>query len=66
MNKREFIQQYVLNRALGNTGGLDGPYAAREGARAWDEIEKLAPAASAIPKGPPINKDSSTVPSRPW
>lgn len=43
MNKREFIMQYVLNRALGNRGGLDGPTAAREGAKAWEEINKLSP-----------------------
>lgn len=43
MTKREFIMQYVLNRALGNKGGLTGEVAVSEGAKAWEELEKVAP-----------------------
>lgn len=38
MTKREFVTQYLLNRALGNTGGLDARSAAGEAIRAWDSI----------------------------
>lgn len=43
MTKREFIVQYVMNRALGNRGGLDPVGAAESAARTWDKINELAP-----------------------
>ena len=43
MDKRDFIMQYVLNRASASSNGLDGAWATREGAKAWDQIEALAP-----------------------
>lgn len=49
MTKREFIIQYVMNRALGNTGGLDPKGAAQSAAQAWDEINRLAPIATFPP-----------------
>lgn len=38
--KIEFIKQYVLNRALGNSCGLSGESAFREATNAWVLIEK--------------------------
>lgn len=39
MNKREFMIQYVLNRASGkNSGSLDGGYVARAADEAWTVI----------------------------
>jgi hypothetical protein len=66
MTKREFIMQYALNRAIGNraighVGGLHGPAAVIEGAKAWDELEKQAPE----PKFPPVDPDSSAVTETP-
>ena len=59
MTKREFIMQYILNRALGNSSGLDGPGGVREGAKAWDELEKVAPIK--VSKPWPTDKDSSAL-----
>lgn len=41
ITKREFMQQYVLNRAACVTGmgGLAGAESAKEAGRAWDIIE---------------------------
>ena len=50
MDKRDFIMQYVLNRASASSNGLDGAWATREGAKAWDQIEALAPVPSFPPK----------------
>jgi len=41
LSKEEFLQQYILNRALGHSGGLDGRCAAAEGRKAFDFIEAL-------------------------
>lgn len=38
--KEVFMQQYVLNRAHGHIGGLQGREAAREAMAAWAEIRK--------------------------
>lgn len=57
MTKRDFIMQYALNRALGNKGGLDGAIAIREGLRAWEELEKVAPK----PTFPPLSKPTHGV-----
>ena len=42
MTKRDFIVQYVLNRSLTNTRGLDGQSVTCEAERAWDEIERIS------------------------
>ena len=39
MNKREFMVQYVLNRASTHDGGLEGKVAAKEAKQAWDYIQ---------------------------
>ena len=39
MNKREFMVQYVLNRASTHDGGLEGKVAAKEAKEAWDYIQ---------------------------
>lgn len=38
--KREFMQQYVLNRSITAHGGLDAFEAAKMAGEAWDIIEK--------------------------
>jgi len=38
LEKHEFMQQYVLNRAIGHNGGLCGKKAAREASLAWEVI----------------------------
>lgn len=38
---REFLQQYILNRALGHAGGLNGDFAALEAEKAWKEINRI-------------------------
>lgn len=40
-SKKQFLQQYVLNRALGNNGSLNGFEAALEAEKAWNQIERL-------------------------
>lgn len=40
MSKREFLIQYVLNRALGASRSLEGSAAAIEAGRAWEQIDK--------------------------
>ena len=42
MTKKEFMIAYVLGRAKGNTGGLDGKLAVLEAEKAWNEIQKLS------------------------
>ena len=39
--KRDFISQYVLNRALCHSGGLMGDEAAAEALKAWNKIEEF-------------------------
>ena len=41
LNHEQFLQQYILNRALGNTGGLDAGGAVHQAERAWQEIKRL-------------------------
>ena len=43
MTKREFIMQYVLNRASAVPTNLDGPEVVQTAAMAWDELQKVAP-----------------------
>lgn len=50
MTKREFIMQYVLNRALAHRGGLGGVDAIHEGLKAWEELEKVAPKPTTFPQ----------------
>lgn len=40
LTEEEFVIQYVLNRALANTGGLDGVECSKEGKRAYEWIKK--------------------------
>lgn len=40
LTKREFMQQYVLNRAAALDGALSGNGAAVEAEGAWETIEK--------------------------
>lgn len=40
LTEEEFVMQYVLNRALGNTSGLDGVECSKEGKRAYEWIKK--------------------------
>lgn len=57
MNKRDFVIQYVLNRALTQTGpgGLDGVGAARMAIKAWEAIENECP----VKKSGPASKVKS-------
>lgn len=41
--KREFMRQYVLNRARGNVGGLLGADVSREARKAWDTLKDMQP-----------------------
>lgn len=43
MTKREFIMQYVLNRARAVPVGLDGQQAVEIAVLAWEELQKVAP-----------------------
>lgn len=43
MNKREFMMQYVLNRAKGHAGGMNVKGVALDAQRAWEFIETVAP-----------------------
>lgn len=40
MSKREFLIQYVLNRALANSGGLEGLAVSQEALKAWEFINE--------------------------
>jgi hypothetical protein len=40
LNKRNFIETYVLNRASGHSGGMDGDGAVQEAVAAWNRIEQ--------------------------
>lgn len=40
LEKHQFMQQYVLNRAIGHSGGLGGAVCAKEAAEAWEYIIK--------------------------
>ncbi len=40
-SKELFIKQYVLNRTMGNINGMDGAMVAREGLKAWNEVEEM-------------------------
>lgn len=37
--KLQFLQEYVLCRAQGHAGGMEGDYVAREAIKAWNVIE---------------------------
>lgn len=39
--KRVFCEQYILNRALGNSGGLEGKNAAVEAVKAWNTLQEM-------------------------
>lgn len=41
MTKRDFCRQYVLNRAIGHTGGMYGDSVADQAVIAWDTLEKI-------------------------
>lgn len=41
LSKKEFMQQYVLNRAIGNDGVLDGDVCAKEGENEYYYINKV-------------------------
>lgn len=41
MGHEEFLQRYVLNRALAHVGGLDGVGCARQAESAWNGIRKI-------------------------
>jgi len=49
--KKQFMQQYVLNRALGNSYGLDGIACTQEAEKAWQEIENRCKTSDAPLKG---------------
>ena len=41
LNQREFMQQYVLQRCVGNTGAMDGRQVAHEAMLAYQYIEEV-------------------------
>lgn len=41
LEKEEFMQKYVLNRAKGHTGGLEGWRAVTEAEEAYNKIKEL-------------------------
>lgn len=43
MTKREFIEQFVLNRALAGSVSTDGVYWVTQAEKAWDLINTIAP-----------------------
>ncbi len=43
MTKKEFMQQFTLNRALGRHNGMDGIEVARGAEEVWEYIEKVTP-----------------------
>lgn len=43
MTKRDFIMQYVLNRARAVPVDLDGQQVVQIAALAWDELQRVAP-----------------------
>lgn len=63
MTKREFMIQYVLNRAMAVTSSLGGSDAAETAEEAWETINELAPLVVCIgpgqdfPPPPPIPKE---------
>jgi hypothetical protein len=67
MTKAEFLQQYVLNRALTAEGKLDGGTAAEEAAKAWSTIESKCPELqqASRPKSSGSTPKATTIPSSP-
>ena len=39
LNHEQFLQTYLLNRALAHVGGLDAPYAVESGEEGWQKIQ---------------------------
>lgn len=56
MNKRDFILQYVMNRALAVEGILIPRDSVQAAAAAWDELQRVAPATG---RNPPIDLDAA-------
>lgn len=48
LNHEQFLQQYLLNRALGHVGGLEARFAVKSAEEGWQEIQKII--ASTSPK----------------
>ena len=57
MTKREFIMQFVLNRAKAGGISTDGVFWVIDAVRAWDQLEK----ATALPSWPPHNQSPTNV-----
>ena len=57
MSKREFIMQFVLNRAKAGGISTDGVFWVIDAVRAWDQLEK----ATALPSWPPHNQSPTNV-----
>jgi hypothetical protein len=60
MTKREFIMQFVLNRAHADRQ-TDAPFWVNQANAAWDKLNELAPE----PKFPPVDPNSSAVTGTP-
>lgn len=58
MTKREFIMQFVLNRATADRP-TDAPFWVDQADKAWQALEKVAPIKVSTPW--PTNKDSSAL-----
>lgn len=61
MTKREFIMQFVLNRATADRQ-TDAPFWVDQANKAWTEIEKVAPGVFSAPP----NMDSAAVTPKAW
>jgi len=53
LNHEQFLQTYLLNRALAHVGGLDAPCAVESGEEGWQEIQRI------IAKDPKNQDDKS-------
>lgn len=56
MSKREFIIQFVLNRASAGGVATDGVYWVKQAENAWSELNKIAPKPSWPPSKVPQDK----------
>lgn len=57
MTKREFVMQFVLNRAAGAATNTAGVFWVEEAIRTWNKIQEIAPE----PRFPPKDPNSSAI-----
>lgn len=63
MNEREFVMQYLLNRAQGHRGGIGVMEVLRDGKKAWDWIMENTPDPTPVrSRGVIMDDDGKAVP----